>query len=1340
MAEKLYYKSFGRGGGLEKKTMSEVNFLNLGDTRKREQLALVTYENNCNTKLLKRKKQDVGIMLGQEKIGQQDCNKKVRKVRNENKMMDEQERDSNEYKLSQILEKISEKSDVNTPTSNDIDDNSSWSEYQDKSKKKCYSVEDAIKGFEKAFSVFYFLDNPKQTQRQASLGVEKLKSKYYEINKKTTSNELRGWSSRAMACALEIWHDEAQIELRDKYYKMDPCTIRVKLMKAIEWLNQQTRIEIIDTEMDITGFFHSGTENWEIYSYSKEQLAHILKQQIMNDNAREFFKGADENTLQNGIFAIRDLLLEQEFDDQGGNAMETPKFSYEVMIKKNVILRTSVTKNKYDPEDVFKLSSRSFINEIKKWPESALRSAIKNWRHSLKVRIPVSDIGNMSRTKLEYEVKKIRHKLIKYSHEDHKRRSPRKCSDGVKEVEIDFQSNHIELKEKRKANFHYYTQDEVIEEFDVETMRQLLHFMELEKAIKVDKLIPSIPDDKLVGYIFGAKDTLRELQSCYKDNVDMKDDSITTDVLLTQESPFKIKQEIVVDTKDLNRNEIEEDSIETQGKIVVTQINKESIEDANKSDIDNSVKIPCVLNPDGEVCQVQATHTINQTRAIEKQNQSEPMETDDEMNNSNKTVQNEKQYNIDQIIKEGEVQQEMEEQCQTENMESDDSGKFNREQNSTSRQHNTNEENSEVVCDDQTQVSGLTEFEPNVIQETPKQDGKKKVSFAKNIVSAEKNANNDNPVPVHPNDVKDFDNLSHSGSNLRGFDIGKFSPNKNQAQELHYVKSMERNVFFIRAKLAMSNNKVHAPSLIRKFFRVLRQADPSIQLLPFDEPNDDNLIITDDKHLPTDEEEIKRWAVGIHISQFNKLTFSLKVSNLISFKALKNIIFAWCTKNKCWVSFDHIQSEQVFSAGWIKGIHPQMYNRAKLKSFLINANKKLENKIHVYPRAIWQTNSDGKSRTLSEAIVIDGAYSEKNEILMELFKINWTGVYSRAAFIPFKLTSKFTPEHQSKAMQLHNDYRNSVYTKTIAVNDTSKILNSESGGETTMDKWLMAIKHNGTKLLDLAEVVSSKLIRIVYHKSKEHAVRTIKIYLFDTFSESFGKACAEEMLGAENGYKTTQKIFNMEETFSMNCAKKLDEAFVQERTQMQQRKGSIFYGNVVEDDTNNKVDVKKYADVISPLHVDGKGKQYRGVRLGGGLTKYISANPPAVVEMSQNEGNHFKKDKFLSEFHDEVSKLVEEKIKQNVHKLRSELDDTKKILDNTKKSLENDIEATGEKLKKLILDKEVQLMNKFQNLQSMIVTTQQEANEVAYERYENIIDEIKKSRNLKQKPLVWSNL
>ena len=43
---------------------------------------------------------------------------------------------------------------------------------------------------------------------------------------------------------------------------------------------------------------------------------------------------------------------------------------------------------------------------------------------------------------------------------------------------------------------------------------------------------------------------------------------------------------------------------------------------------------------------------------------------------------------------------------------------------------------------------------------------------------------------------------------------------------------------------------------------MIRKADPSIQLLPFNEENDDQLIITDDKHLPSDEGEIKKWAVG----------------------------------------------------------------------------------------------------------------------------------------------------------------------------------------------------------------------------------------------------------------------------------------------------------------------------------------------------------------------------------------------------------------------------------------------------------------------------------------------
>ena len=532
MAEKIYHRSFGRGGGLGKGTRFDVNFSNLDKDD-----ALVQLEMSNDKKILKRKKHDVIIETG--KLNNTSLKKKVKKASDKDTMEEDEasiqssmssgevndvdlvSQDSNDKKTKKNKVIFDEgNKDISTDLiQKNENDNGSWISSIEEEEKEIYTWEEAIKGIERANRVFYFLDNSKKTNRQASVGLRKPEGKFYEITKDTTENEVRGWSSRAMACALEIWHDEAKVELQEKYYKMDPCEIQKKLMKVTKWLNQQDRVDVIDTEIDITGFFHSGTENWEIFSYSKEQLKNILRQQKATEEAKDFFNSATVDSLQNCVFAVRDLLIEQDFENVQGNKMEVPKFSYEVMIKKNVLLKTSVTKNKYDPEDVFKLSSRTPLNEIKKWPETALKSVIKNWRHCLKQPVTTLDVNNMSKTKIEYEVKKIRNKLIKYSMEDYKRRSPRKHSECDEKVEIDFLSNHIEVREKRKVDFHYYIQDEVIQEMDFESMRKLLHTMEAEKAIKVDTLIASISDEKLFGYLLGAKDTLRELQPCYQKSI-----------------------------------------------------------------------------------------------------------------------------------------------------------------------------------------------------------------------------------------------------------------------------------------------------------------------------------------------------------------------------------------------------------------------------------------------------------------------------------------------------------------------------------------------------------------------------------------------------------------------------------------------------------------------------------------------------------------------------------------------------------------------------------------------------------------------------------------------------
>ena len=67
----------------------------------------------------------------------------------------------------------------------------------------------------------------------------------------------------------------------------------------------------------------------------------------------------------------------------------------------------------------------------------------------------------------------------------------------------------------------------------------------------------------------------------------------------------------------------------------------------------------------------------------------------------------------------------------------------------------------------------------------------------------------------------------------------------------------------MRVSLDIDRKTTNVPSYAKKFFRILRQADSSIQLLPFINLNNDNDILTNDKDLPMQMEEVAKCAVEV---------------------------------------------------------------------------------------------------------------------------------------------------------------------------------------------------------------------------------------------------------------------------------------------------------------------------------------------------------------------------------------------------------------------------------------------------------------------------------------------
>ena len=396
----------------------------------------------------------------------------------------------------------------------------------------------------------------------------------------------------------------------------------------------------------------------------------------------------------------------------------------------------------------------------------------------------------------------------------------------------------------------------------------------------------------------------------------------------------------------------------------------------------------------------------------------------------------------------------------------------------------------------------------------------KVVKFKKNIVSPstilpkEDEITNEilsNTNPKLPHQVKELKNLGHSGGNLRGENVGVYNTTTSEfikpGGSNQEVIKLERNIFYARVTLAVSTNSMHVPSSIKRFFQILRQADPTIQMLPFlQQDNNQQEIITNEKHIPNDEIKMKKWIAGTRLTQNKKLQFSIRLSNTMAFKNLRNTIFQWCKNNKCFVSFDSVKSEMIFRAGWIAGLHPTFYNRNNVKNNIIKNNPDLQDKIHIYAKTIWRTNPDEKTRTITEAMVVDGAIEKKDEILMALFNMKWAYPYMNAKFIPFKLSSQFNEFHQTKAMKLQNQYLHSIRGKVIVAKNTEQKFQSIQGDqELTLSQWLQSVSTEEKRLFVLAEDMTKQNIRIVYTKDNEIKVSNFIAKMFSIFCGIFGK-------------------------------------------------------------------------------------------------------------------------------------------------------------------------------------------------------------------------------------------
>ena len=199
--------------------------------------------------------------------------------------------------------------------------------------------------------------------------------------------------------------------------------------------------------------------------------------------------------------------------------------------------------------------------------------------------------------------------------------------------------------------------------------------------------------------------------------------------------------------------------------------------------------------------------------------------------------------------------------------------------------------------------------------------------------------------------------------NLNGCNLDKYISNHHSSPvdpRSHMVTdstynpttTFKENDFYVRTFFPMSKKNSHAPTIVRKIFRALQQADPTFLLKPFDRNNkssNDDISIPD--KIPDDEEKFKKYVQGVSITRANKLRFSMRVTNTMSFNYLRAILGDYEIESGTNHNNDCIVSKEIFAAGYLLFVHLTWINRDDLVQWVLKQTDiaDMDEKIHVYP-------------------------------------------------------------------------------------------------------------------------------------------------------------------------------------------------------------------------------------------------------------------------------------------------------------------------------------------------------------------------------------------------------
>ena len=532
--------------------------------------------------------------------------------------------------------------------------------------------------------------------------------------------------------------------------------------------------------------------------------------------------------------------------------------------------------------------------------------------------------------------------------------------------------------------------------------------------------------------------------------------------------------------------------------------------------------------------------------------------------------------------------------------------------------------------------------------------------------------------------------LQEQAKNMDGINIDKLTPDESSDGFNFSIKSppkkndksrQVKTIYTLHNRIHVDRN-VNAQKVVQMVLKVLRKADPSVLILPYETTGSQNSFIEHEENVPEEENEIKKWISVADRQPYNKFVFNMKISITESPEVVKNRIFDWCRGQQHFMEFKKIDSANVFAAGWLYHLHPHQYNRDMLREWMVRKNEALQDHIHLAPAQLFKDKNDKKQAKI-KGIRVEVAFEKKEMIMKELYALKWNeGPYKDAQFIPFRANESYTHEMQIQFLEKHEAYINRAKQWVFRMKGAQwTIKNKKTGKMTTFKDWISKVTVNGKRILDSVEIGNNDYVRLLFQEQYLSDVRHIMRKLYATTEETFGKEKTDAMFCLDKSPEKND-IYELERNHAEMLAK-------------------VLQGNPQNDDddvipTASPVKRQKINKVyFGTAHVD---KSYASIAKDASFTKKSHKSENESINKNNNKGSN--KEVNLKQIKEELLKEVTARVDHKIDNVERKME--KKL--NTMK-MENDtkIESLTELVKSNQTQMEANLKEQFKNNNAELV-------------------------------------